>query len=113
MKKEGIAFRFYVGRSKRNVFEPKLTPDTEKNKWVPVMSVGDREGIELKFTGSSWALSGELPADQTNTISISISQPEQKDCTVFVRSTSATTFDVGIAKTESEIGESIEHMELE
>ncbi len=104
MDSEGrIAFRFYVGRSRKGKFKAVLNMTSERGRWERVMSVGSSGMIELQYSDLPEAGTGELPEERTRPINFPVHQPEDKDKSLFIRVKSANEFEYALAKDETAI----------
>ena len=104
MDSEGrIAFRFYVGRSRKGKFKAVLNMASERGRWERVMSVGSSGMVELQYSDLAEAGTGELPEEKTFPINCPVNQPEDKDKSLFIRVKSANEFEYALAKDEASI----------
>lgn len=107
-----ICFRYYVGVGRRGKFEPKLTMETEKNEWVRILNVGDREQMELRYSDLPAARTGLMSLESTTTYKFSIEQPANANKYLFARIVSACEIEYTFAEEVEQIGNEVYRIKL-
>lgn len=107
-----ICFRYYVGVGRRGKFEPKLTMETEKNEWVKILNVGDREQMELRYSDLPAARTGLMSLESTTTYKFSIDQPANANKYLFARIVSACEIEYTFAEEVEQIGNEVYRIKL-
>lgn len=100
-----IGFLYHVGHRRKGLFRPVLSDQTETKAWQPVKTVGVDSRVELLVTQRSEAVTGKMPAKYATCLPLPVSQPSQRDMTLFVRIAGPDAIDYAIAPDEASIDE--------
>lgn len=102
MDDKGIAFRFYVGKSRKGKFQPILNMTSERGKWEKVVTVGISPVIEIQYSALSEASTGCMPEEKCDSVSIS-TRTTDKGKILYIRVKNANEFEYAIADSEAAI----------
>ena len=102
MDEHGIAFRFYVGKSRKGVFQPVLNMTSERGKWTEFRKTGSSPVLEVLYSALSEAGTGQMPDEKCNSIPISIVSDDMNKI-LYIRVKNANEFEYAIASSEEAI----------
>lgn len=100
-----IGFLYHVGHRRKGLFRPVLSDRTAARSWQSVKTVGQDSRVELLVTQRSEASTGSMPAKYATCLPLPVSQPSQRDMTLFVRIVGPDAIDYAIAPDEAAIDE--------
>ncbi len=105
---ENIKFKYYVGRKKKKVLLPKLTPNTKYSEWIPFISASESD-FEIYYTQSPQG-NDSYPIAETSRYKCRISEIDAEK-TVYIRAVNSDTIEY-VVSDEKNIGNVSKGLEL-